>query len=321
MDRLAIRKNSFEGIDSFGHVSARNLRDRRLPKDFKMNGVKLLNVGCGNVFHPDWENIDLKPRSSLVHHFDVRKSLPYPSNYFYACYSSHLLEHLNKNEAEHLLKEIYRVLIPKGFIRLVVPDLEKITRGYLSSLETVECGNEASEIQYDWMILELFDQISRSYSGGEMAAFLKNEGKKQPNFILDRIGQEAEQFWIADEIFSKKSLWESLKERSLSDCFNELRFFVSKIILLLVCGKKAKLSFKEGWFRNSGEIHRRMYDRFSLNRLVLKSGFIESKICRADESRISEFGVYCLDFYEGKARKPDSLYLEAVKGPLTRDNY
>ena len=66
-------------------------------------------------------------------------------------------------------------------------------------------------------------------------------------------------------------------------------------------------------FRESGEIHRWMYDRFSLQRLLNQAGFVEVKVCNADVSSIPAFNSYELDMLDNKVRKPDSLYIEAVK--------
>ena len=66
-------------------------------------------------------------------------------------------------------------------------------------------------------------------------------------------------------------------------------------------------------FRNSGEVHRWMYDRYSLSRLLTESGFINIQICQADESSIPDFNTYELDTCQGKVRKPDSLFIEATK--------
>jgi hypothetical protein len=42
-------------------------------------------------------------------------------------------------------------------------------------------------------------------------------------------------------------------------------------------------------------------------------GFIDVRVCRADDSRIPDFNSYGLDMIEGKIRKPDSLFMEAMK--------
>jgi SAM-dependent methyltransferase len=62
---------------------------------------------------------------------DLRKRLPWPNNSFDAVFSSHLLEHLYRQEALNLLKEVHRVLVPGGLCRMLVPDLRAIVLEYL----------------------------------------------------------------------------------------------------------------------------------------------------------------------------------------------
>lgn len=89
--------------------------------------------------------------------------------------------------------------------------------------------------------------------------------------------------------------------------------FILTNIARVIAGNKAALGVKEGLFRQTGEIHRWMYDRFSLRRLLEKTGFINVRVCRADESSIPNFNSYDLDMIEGRIRKPDSLFMEGIK--------
>jgi SAM-dependent methyltransferase len=66
---------------------------------------------------------------------DVRKRLPFDSETINFVYSSHLIEHLEKHEAENLLRECFRVLKKGGLIRLVTPDLEILTKTYIKEIE------------------------------------------------------------------------------------------------------------------------------------------------------------------------------------------
>jgi predicted SAM-dependent methyltransferase len=70
-------------------------------------------------------------RDILIH--DLRKPLPFQDNYFYSIYASHVLEHLYLEEANILLKECVRVLLPGGVLRIVVPDLRSIIAEYIAN--------------------------------------------------------------------------------------------------------------------------------------------------------------------------------------------
>jgi len=63
-----------------------------------------------------------------------------------------------------------RLLRPQGVLRVVVPDLEQIARTYLTALEQASCSQEWAA-NYEWIVLEMYDQTVRTQSGG-VAAYL-----------------------------------------------------------------------------------------------------------------------------------------------------
>ena len=83
----------------------------------------MLNLGCGKIFHPDWVNVDLISNNPHVVAFDLNLGIPFAAESFDIVYHSHILEHLERPYAEHLLQECFRVLKPGGLLRVVVPDL------------------------------------------------------------------------------------------------------------------------------------------------------------------------------------------------------
>jgi predicted SAM-dependent methyltransferase len=280
--------------------------------------MKQLNVGCGNVFHEEWVNIDIAPYSREVKSWDLRTGLPFHDASFDVVYHSHLLEHLQPIAAYSLMQECFRVLKPNGIIRVVVPDLESIVRDYLYALEQVEEGFQSAEENYDWMMLELYDQTTRLSRGGEMIRFLERSNLSNKDFIISRVGHEVKLVWEQsnDEVYRKK-IWKKMKSQSFFWYVQQVRNLIAETLIYVTAGQESRKAFREGLFRRSGEVHQWMYDRFSLKRLLKDLGFTEVKICNADESRISGFNRYNLDMVEGQIRKPDSLFVEAVK-PLAK---
>jgi predicted SAM-dependent methyltransferase len=66
----------------------------------------------------------------------------------------------------------------------------------------------------------------------------------------------------------------------------------------------------------AGELHRWMYDRYSLARRLGAVGFVNISIEAADTSRISDWETFGLDTEpDGSPYKPGSLYVEAQKLP------
>jgi predicted SAM-dependent methyltransferase len=120
-----------------------------------------INIGCGQTPTQGWRNFDnslslrlskllLLPelllklklidgsqyqfiqfaRKNDIEYGDAVTGLPVQDHSVEVLYSSHMLEHLDRNEADKFLKEAFRVLRPGGIIRLTVPDLKKQVAQY-----------------------------------------------------------------------------------------------------------------------------------------------------------------------------------------------
>jgi len=274
----------------------------------------LLNVGCGSTYHPAWMNIDLEPASADVLRFDVSAGLPFPDATFEACYCSHMLEHLRRPEAARVVSEMHRVLRPGGTIRVVVPDLQTLAQEYLRLLNALQDKDAAREADYDWILLEMYDQAVRDRSGGETALFLADPGLSNREFVLSRIGSEAERVWLASRSPAAARLWDRLRTRGPRWLIAALRVRFAGLLIGLIGGRSARSAYLEGVFRRSGEVHRWMYDAFSIGRVLHRGGFVNIRRCNAFESAIPDFSSYALDSDEkGGVRKPDSLFMEAER--------
>jgi hypothetical protein len=136
-------------------------------------------------------------------------------------------------------------------------------------------------------MLELFDQMVRERSGGEMLQYWKQEPMPAEQFVIDRMGQEVIQ--VIKQVRTGSTHEAERNPQTVRQV------------------------------RESGELHRWMYDRYSLGQLLDKAGFVQIKTCIARESRIPNFITYGLDVNEdGSIRKPDSLFMEASK-PSSQD--
>lgn len=72
-------------------------------------------------------------RTNAITYGDAARMLPLPSESVDVLYSSHMLEHLDREEAGSFLGEARRVLRRSGILRLAVPDLNKQIAQYLES--------------------------------------------------------------------------------------------------------------------------------------------------------------------------------------------
>jgi SAM-dependent methyltransferase len=123
-----------------------------------------VNVGCGATPTEGWTNFDnsltvrLARWSPIVRRVTGRRSLAGPSwefakvaaekNIRFAnatrripcaddsaeiVYSSHMIEHLDRKEAQAFLLEAKRILRPGGVLRLAVPDISRLVNSYLAT--------------------------------------------------------------------------------------------------------------------------------------------------------------------------------------------
>ncbi|HZG38660.1 MAG TPA: methyltransferase domain-containing protein [Nodosilinea sp.] len=267
--------------------------------------MKCLNLGCGTRFHPDWVNLDSIAHSPDIIKHNLQKGIPFDDASFDVVYHSHVLEHFSQAAGQQFIHECYRVLRPQGILRVVVPDLEQIARTYLLALEKSLTGDPTWQANYDWILLELFDQVSRDQTGGEMAHYLGQASPDRLAFITKRIGTEAQH--IAAMVKATAAL--APKARSIRQRLGQVRELLYRLMLR---GDYAALQI--GRLRQSGEIHYQMYDRFSLQRLLTTTGFTNIECCEAAQSQIADWANLHLDTEpNGSVYKPDSLFMEAQK--------
>lgn len=275
-------------------------------------GPRLLNIGCGNHFHGDWINLDLISDNLHVIPHDVTCGLPFADGYFDSVYHSHVLEHLHPDDGVKLLNECFRVLKPGGIARIVVPDLERIAKLYLEMHDRAWRGDQQAKTDYDWMKLELLDQLVRDQSGGQMGQYMTDPEIRNSDFVRSRVGEEYRTCRAAAANNSGNNpSWR--KWHKLSTATRQLREFISRKIVRMLLGRSAEFALREGLFRSSGEVHRWMYDRFSLRDICGSIGFVSFQIRSARDSQIRNFARYQLDVVNDEVRKPDSLFVEVRK--------
>ena len=94
-----------------------------------------LNLGSGprGIASPHWINIDGYPDTNVQHLVDISRRLPIPDNSFDGIFSEHVQEHFSLDDGIALLRECHRILVPGGWLRIVMPDAEKIMRTYFDN--------------------------------------------------------------------------------------------------------------------------------------------------------------------------------------------
>jgi predicted SAM-dependent methyltransferase len=292
-----------------------------------MATLPYLNLGCGYRYHPDWTNVDFIQTGPGVLAYNLLQGIPFGPGEFRVVYHSHVLEHFPKEKAPDFLQECYRVLRTGGIIRVAVPDLAQIVAHYqrlfTSGLQNPQ--DHAIRADYEWIMLELYDQAVRHQSGGEMARCLLREHVPNLAFVYERIGMEGQSFrehHLASQLAPTPSQLPSqppsLLEKWWFVARHPLKFAKGKLKKWLCAAELAQLEAERtfaqiGKFRLGGEVHQWMYDQYSLGQLLTDAGFSDIQIHTATSSSISNWSSYELDTKHGLVRKPDSLFIEAIK--------
>ncbi len=126
--------------------------------------MTLIQIGCGQSPITGWLNYDNSPsirlaklppaliqlagklklldsqssayvrfcRANGINHCDATRHIPWPDASVEAIYSSHMIEHLDRRDANLFLREARRVLRPGGVIRLSTPGLKHLVAAYES---------------------------------------------------------------------------------------------------------------------------------------------------------------------------------------------
>jgi predicted SAM-dependent methyltransferase len=271
-------------------------------------GGRAINIGCGTRFHAEWVNLDIAPAPGVTS-WDVRGPLPVASGQASFVYSCHVLEHLDPESAHKLLREILRVLTPGHWVRIVVPDLEKLARWYLEAL-----AGEAG-VTLEWSRIHLLDQMVRRRPGGEMRDFLLRANDVERALAVARMGSEASDIFREPNRHPSPGFIERLLQGKIAQRVRRrMGLPLLQGLALSILGERGREALAAGWFGTSGESHRWMYDRKNLTELLCATGFVACVPRDPVSSGWGEWGRYNLDVCpDGTSYKPDSLYMEAQK--------
>lgn len=137
----------------------------------------LVDVGVGANYTKGWIHIDFftfrlkfwkrKKTNKPEVEMDLRFPFNCPDNICDGVYSSHTLEHLYPDKAYQLLNEILRILKPNAWLRISVPDLERLVKFYNKEvvLQEYTCGAEAiSHYTQNWGHHSAWDEELLTYA-------------------------------------------------------------------------------------------------------------------------------------------------------------
>jgi len=133
------------------------------------NSPLFLDLGVGDNYKEGWIHVDFysipirfwRKRQRPEVETDLRYPLNCPCNVVDGVYSGHTLEHLYPRQAYQLLGEVYRVLKPKCWLRINVPDLKRSIDFYNGKITSPKFKYKAeaiSDLTQNWGHHSVWDE-------------------------------------------------------------------------------------------------------------------------------------------------------------------
>lgn len=151
------------------------------------------------------ERFNALPDNIMVH--DLAKGIPFEDNSVDAVYHSHTLEHLDREVAEGMLREVLRVLRPGGVHRIVVPDFEMRIRGYVDHLDAADADPQQIH-DHDAYVSGILEQsVRREAHGTSLQSPLR---RRVENLVLGDARRRGHTHqWMYDRVNLRAKLLEA----------------------------------------------------------------------------------------------------------------
>ena len=273
---------------------------------------RFLNIGCGPWFidSHEWLNIDINPCSEKVlplHLGDVASERS--GLLFDGIYSSHLIEHLSRSEAQQHLRLCFDYLREGGCLRILTPDFESLVEAYIKHAALGDFGKATVE-----KIL-LLEQCVRLKKGGWFREGISNlvcSDSDIADYTYVRCGEHVIKGKSYNEKvrpIEKRTKFVLRKIRKLKKQIDSLMVFCSWKLL----PKKYRDNLA---LVDAGELHKWIYSEYELAQMARNIGF--TRVVRRSAGFSNMFVNAELEFLEidaaGNHRKGDStMYLEFEK--------
>jgi predicted SAM-dependent methyltransferase len=119
----------------------------------KAHQVKKLQIGTSNNILEGWLNTDSFLNHAPIVYLNATTRFPFAANTFDYIMAEHMIEHVEYEEAQIMLRECFRVLKPGGRVRFSTPDLRVMLE--LHSREKTD----AQRNYIDWIIARLMPEV------------------------------------------------------------------------------------------------------------------------------------------------------------------
>lgn len=177
--RLQLKARAVKISRNYRSLVRRNWIIRRY---LSLHDIRKVQIGAGQNKLADWLNTDLMADDEIVY-LDATRTLPFPDSSIDYIFSEHMFEHIPYRDGVRLLQEAFRVLKPRGRIRISTPDLTFLIRlytepdaavmkryirnsvdTYVSEPKLYERGVVVNNFFYNWGHQFIYDMATISHS-------------------------------------------------------------------------------------------------------------------------------------------------------------
>lgn len=251
-----------------------------LPIKKSQGGQALLNLACGIYMHHDWNNVDFNPYTWMVRHPSLAATLK----------KAGILSNKRYERLKRTDPQIIRWDLRRG----------------------IPFADASFDVVYHSHFLEHLPKSRALLFLRECHRVLKSGGLLR--VVIPDLRYWAERFLESFAKMQQATTPLECHEMSIDNLIGQMVHAEHSSTR----EQRPAIRFIEGLIRGgthqTGELHRWMYDIFTLSRILQKTGFVDLQAQTATSSRLPGFTAFCLDTDEdGSVRKPESLYMEAEK--------
>jgi predicted SAM-dependent methyltransferase len=161
---LRLLRRRLAGTDS--RLIAAYRREAQCPK---------LQIGGGWRRLDGWLNSDIELAPDILY-MDAAKPFPLPDSAFRFVFTEHMIEHIEYDQAQAMLRECHRVLATGGVIRVVTPNLNVV------AAIGAECRSEIQQAYVDYFLQHFIPDGQPPTRAAIANAFFRSWGHR---FIYD----------------------------------------------------------------------------------------------------------------------------------------
>jgi predicted SAM-dependent methyltransferase len=259
------------------------------PQD-SIKNKRFYNIGAGAFSHPCWTNVDYdsewyasnrsKTLTGIQYDLFSLEPLPIDSDSAEVVYSSHTVEHINDEAAQNMFNESFRILKPKGYLRITAPNIDLGYRAYKKNDRHYFYWIDFYSIQKNWRRVKYNKPLNEASIG---QIFL-------------------EYFATSVSMLHEDGAKERIDDNELNRIFNEMHYEEA----LNYCCSKCTLKIQKKYPGN----HINWWNKEKMVSMLEKAGF--TKIY------LSSYGQSCcpvlrnVAFFDNTHPKV-SLYVETIK--------